>query len=38
MGSHISKSVRTKKMCEKESFIREQMTKYELKEIDNILI
>ena len=30
-----SKSVRTKKMCEKGAFIREQMTKLELKEIDN---
>jgi hypothetical protein len=30
-----SKSERTKKMCEKDTFIREQMTKLELKEIDN---
>ncbi|XP_016663060.1 uncharacterized protein LOC107884772 [Acyrthosiphon pisum] len=30
-----SKSESTKKMCEKEAFIREQMTKFELKEIDN---
>jgi len=30
-----SKSVRTKKMCEKEAFIKEQTTKLERKEIDN---
>ncbi|CAI6350179.1 unnamed protein product [Macrosiphum euphorbiae] len=30
-----SKSVTTKKMGEKEAFIREQMTKLQLKEIDN---
>ncbi|KAF0765421.1 MULE domain-containing protein [Aphis craccivora] len=30
-----SKSIRTEKICEKESFIREQMIKHERKEIGN---